>query len=133
MCTRITIYTVSLYISPSDVFSQGIWPGILDIKDPELKDLAESLPSIVLQSKPPATVKKYSGAFSRWKRWAVTKPNIDVFPAKPFQVALYLSYLIRIAKTSAHIEEAVNSLSWAHTLAIVEDPTDHPLVKQVVA
>ena len=87
----------------------------------------------MLQSKAPATVKKYSGAFSRWKRWAVTKPNIDVFPAKPFQVALYLSYLVKTAKTSAPIEEAVNSLSWAHTLAVVEDPTDHPLVKQVVA
>ena len=103
------------------------------MKDPELKDLAESLPSIVLQSKAPATVKKYAGAFSRWKRWAVTKPNIDIFPAKPFQVALYLSYLVRTAKTSAPIEEALNSLSWAHTLAVVEDPTDHPLVKQVVA
>ena len=106
MCTRITIFTISLYlISPSDVFSQGIWPGLLDIKDPELKNLAESLPSIVLQSKARVTVKKYSVAFSRWKRWAVTKPNIDVFPAKPFQVALYLSYLVKTAKTSASIED----------------------------
>ena len=56
-----------------------------------------------------------------------------MFPAKPFQVALYLSYLVKTTKTSAPIEEAVNSLSWAHTLAVVEDPTDHPLVKQVVA
>ena len=44
-----------------------------------------------------------------------------------------MSYLVKTAKTSAPIEEAVNSLSWAHTIAVVEDPMDHPLVKQVVA
>ena len=27
----------------------------------------------------------------------------------------------------------MNALSWAHQLAVVEDPTDHPLVKQVLA
>ena len=31
-------------------------------------------------------------------------------PAKPLQVALYMSFLIKSAKTSAPIEEAVNSL-----------------------
>ncbi len=29
----------------------------------------------------------------------------------------------------APIDGAVNSHSWAHQLAVVEDPTDHPLVK----
>ena len=56
-----------------------------------------------------------------------------VFPAKPLQVALYLSFLIKSAKTSTPVEEAVNSLSWAHNVAVVEDPTDHPLVRQVLA
>ena len=116
-----------------DVFNHGIWPELKDIKDPELKDLAESLPALVLRGKAPATVKKYAGAFSRWRRWSASKPTLQAFPAKPFQVALYLSYLTRSAKTSAPVEEAVNSLSWAHQLAVVEDPTDHPLVKQVLA
>ncbi|MCG8626070.1 MAG: hypothetical protein MJE68_29245 [Proteobacteria bacterium] len=101
--------------------------------DPELKALAESLPSIVLRSKAPATVKKYAGGFGRWKKWADSKHNIDVFPAKPFQLSLYLAFLTQTANTSAPIEEAVNSLSWAHQMAVVEDPTDHPLIKQVLA
>ena len=122
-----------LCLQLTDVFSQGIWPDVQNLEDPELKELAECLPSIVLQSKAPATVKKYSGAFSRWKRWASSKPSVVVFPAKPLQVALYLSFLIKSAKTSAPIEEAVNALSWAHNVAVVEDPTDHPLVKQVLA
>ena len=124
MATLLCIYTLT------DIFSQGIWPDIQSLEDPELKELAESLPSIVLQCKAPAMVKKYSGAFNRWKRW---KPSVAIFPAKPLQVALYLSFLIKSAKTSSPVEEAVNSLSWAHNVAVVEDPTDHPLVRQVLA
>ena len=121
-------------MSPSpDVFSKGLWPEIRQIDDPELKELAESLPTIALRSKAPATVKKYVGGFSRWKRWAKSKPGVEAFPAKPFQFALYLAFLIQSSKTSAPVEEAVNSLSWAHQLAVVEDPTDHLLVKQVLA
>ena len=63
----------------------------------------------------------------------MSKSEVAVFPAKPFQVALYMTFLIRGANTSAPIKEAVNSSSWAHTLAVVEDPTDHPLVRQVLA
>ena len=50
-----------------DVFKRGVWLGFADIDDSELKVLTEALPSIVLQSKAPATIKKYSGAFVRWK------------------------------------------------------------------
>ena len=87
-----------------------------------MRDLAESLPSVVLHSKAPATVKKYSGAFSRWKRWASSKPGLEICPAKPFQVALYLSCLIRSAR-----------MSTPHQLAAVEDPIEHNLVRQVLA
>ena len=31
------------------------------------------------------------------------------------------------------MEEVVNSTSWAHQLAVVEDPADHPFVKQILA
>jgi tRNA uridine 5-carbamoylmethylation protein Kti12 len=44
-----------------------------------------------------------------------------------------LAFLVQSAKTSTPIEEAVNFLSWVYQLAVVEDPTDHPLVKQVLA
>lgn len=103
------------------------------VDDPELKELAETLPTIALRSKAPATVKKYAGGFTRWKKWAARKPGLEVFPAKPFQFALYLAFLTQSSKTSAPVEEAVNSISWAHQLAVVEDPADHPLVKQILA
>ena len=110
----------------------GIWPELEKISDPELKELAEFLPLAALQSHAPSTAKNYAGACCRWRRWAATKPGVVPFPAKPIHVGLYLSYLIQKASTSSPIEEAVNALSWAHNLACVEDPTSHPLVKQVL-
>ena len=103
-----------------------------NITDPELKVLAESLPTTVLQSRAQATAKKYAGAFSRWKKWAMTKPEVIVFPAKPIHIALYLSFWSQKSQTSAPVEEAVNALAWCHMLACVDDPTKHPLVRQTL-
>ena len=111
-----------------------MWQDISVIEDPELRELAESLPSVVLQSRAPSTVKKYGGAFLRWKRWALNKQaDIPTLPASPLHVALYLMFLIQKSATSAPIEEAVNALSWAHQVAFVEDPTCCNIVKETLA
>ena len=81
--------------------------------DPELKALAESLPSIVLRSKAPATVKKYAGGFGRWKKWADSKHNIDAFPAKPFQFSLYLAFLTQ-QQIQVHQSKKRSILSLGH-------------------
>ena len=86
-----------------------------------------------MQGKAPATVKKHSGAFARWKRWASSHQGVSILPAKPIYVALYLSYLAQGARTCAPLEEAVNALSRIHHMATVEDITCHPLVVQVLA
>ena len=52
---------------------------------------------------------------------------------EPLHVALYLTYLVRKSSTSAPVEEASNAISWAHQLAVVDDPTRYDLVKQVLA
>lgn len=111
---------------------QGSWLDLQSIEDPELRALASTLPSIVIRGKAPATIKKYAGAFGRWKRWAAGHQEVSPFPAKPTHVALYLSYLAQKAKTAAPLEEAVSALSWAHRMATVEDVTCHPLVVQVL-
>ena len=46
---------------------------------------------------------------------------------------ILLSYLTQSAKTSAPLEEAINTLSWVHYMATVEDVTVHTLVQQVLA
>ena len=128
----IPLIVAACYSIP-DVFSQGAWLDLQSVDDPELKDLASTLPSIAMQGKTPATIKKYSGPFSRWKQWASSCHEVPVLLAKPMHVALYLGYLSQVAKTPAPLEEAINALSWVHRMATVEDNTTHPLVQQVLA
>ena len=124
----------SCWICPSaEVFGQGMWSQLKEIEDPELRELASALPDIVLQGKAPATVKKYSGAFLRWKLWAERKKEVCVFPASALHISLYLSYLIQKADSIAPVEQAVYALAWVHSLAGIENPTQHPQVKQVLA
>ena len=65
------------------------------IDDPELKDLAETLPTIVLRSKAPATAcEKVCWWIQQVEKVGYKKkPGVEVFPAKPFQFALYLAIL----------------------------------------
>ena len=95
--------------------------------------LARSLPGVVLRGRAPATATKYTNAFSRWKKWAESKSFVAACPAEPLHLCLYLNFLIQKSTSAAPIEEAVNALSWVHGLAVVEDPTKHPLGAQVVA
>ena len=119
---------------PPDLFSKSAaWQELDNIEDPELKELATLLPTVVFSSRAPSTVKKYSGAFLRWKDWLTQKFEVDCCPASPTQISLYLMFLIKKSSTSSPIEEAVNAISWAHQIACVDDPTQSDLVKQIVA
>ena len=63
-------------------------PGKLlkDLDDPELRNLADALPSTILHSRTDSTSKKYLSAFKRWKGWAM-EHGMVVFPAQAHQVA----------------------------------------------
>ena len=41
----------------------------------------------------------------------------EAFPMHDVQFALYLQHLVDTTKSKATVEEAVNSISWAHQLA----------------
>ena len=43
------------YLIFSDVFTKGAWSQMQEFDDPELQELAGSLPAIVLRGKAPAT------------------------------------------------------------------------------
>ena len=63
------------FLTYSDIFIQATWQELASLQDPDLCELAKSLPAVVLRGKAPSTVKKYSGAFLRWKRWAQKKKD----------------------------------------------------------
>ena len=115
--------------APDLCSKSAAWQELAKIEDPELKELATLLPTVVFSGRAPSTVKKYSSAFLRWKKWLTQKFEVDCCPAKPLQVSLYLTFLTTKSSTSAPVEEAVNAISWAHQIACTDDPTQSTLAQ----
>jgi len=103
----------------------GTWKLINKVEDPELRSLASRLPNTILHSHADSTVKKYRGAFRRWKTWAVAHKLLPI-PAKSHEFVLYLREETR-SKSAA--EEPCNALSWVHSTFGLVSPSTHPLVK----
>ena len=55
----------------------------------------------------------------------------NVFPTKPFHVALYLQHLIEQSHFPSVIDSAFYSIKWTHSLAGVPAPMDNPVVEAV--
>jgi len=102
-----------------------------NLEGPELKSLAQRLPATILHSRADSTVKKYLGAFRRWKTWA-TSHNLVPIHAKPHEVALYLQHLGDKTRSKSAAEEACNALAWIHSSAGIASPSTHPFVKAVL-
>jgi len=100
--------------------------------DFELRFRADSLPDVALAGRAPNTATKYSATYATWKRWARDQ-GLPAFPASPYHFALYLHHLMAEAKTAAPIESAVHAIAWVHHLAGERSPSEHPLVKDVLA
>ena len=63
--------------------------------------------------------------------WA-SQHKLPVFPAKVIHVTLYLQHPGESNASKVSVEEAVNGLAWAHSLAGMESPTSNPLVKNAL-
>ena len=114
------------------MLAHGSWEMINKMEDPELRDLASRLPNTILHSHADSTVKKYRGAFRRWKTWAVAHKLLPI-PAKPHEFALYRQYLGEESKSKSAAEEACNALSWVHSTSGLASPATHPLVKATLS
>ena len=101
------------------------------LHDPELAALASDIPKIILQDRAPNTVKKYADAFQRWNSWAKSK-GLQALPTTGHELALYVAFLIKSAKSMATIYTAVYGIAWAHQKMSMASPTEHPIVKQMM-
>ena len=113
------------------MFSSGIWEELKGVKDPELKELAESLPPMALASRQDKTVRNYVAAFKKWRDWCSRYDEITHLPAKAHYVALYLLEISQRSKTHAPVSLAFYAISWAHRSAGLNDPTKGDLPKMV--
>ena len=83
----VIVFSVLFSCFFSDVFSSGIWSSFAELSDPSLKELATRLKSTVLASKANGTTGAYRRAFLRWRGFASSKVEMQVFPAKAEHVA----------------------------------------------
>ena len=110
------------------MLSHGTWIELKELEDPELKELARRLPETILHSRADSTVKKYLGAFRRWKIWA-SQHHMPSLPAKDYQIALYLQSIGDQSQSRSAVEEACNAIAWVHSTAGLPTPTTSPFVK----
>ena len=66
------------------------------------------------------------------RSWA-HEHGFTAFPASPYHFAIYLRPLMAEAKTASPLESAVHSIAWFHQLGGEPSPTEHPLVKSILA
>ena len=137
-CLFLSFYYVcvcSLCFYFADVFSSTMWSD-LRAAVPQgygvLQSLASSLPDVALASRASSTSSKYFSSYNRWRSWAEGH-GLTVFPASPFHFAIYLRHLMTEAKTASPLESAVHSITWFHQLGGEPSPSDHPLVKSILA
>ena len=97
-----------------------------------LQSLPRSLPDAALASRVTSTYAKFFSSYNSWRFWA-REHGLTVFPASPFHVAIYLCHFMTEAKTASPLESAVHSISWFNQFGGEPSPSDHPLVKSIVA
>ena len=116
----------------ADMFQSEMWSEFLSSTPEHLQPTASLVKSIVLGSKADGTVRTCLGGFRRWKRWASSN-HVCLFPANPFQVAIYLQCLLQDANSPSPVLNAVYSIDWAQQMAGLSKISDHPLVSLMVS
>lgn len=119
----------------SDIFSVGRWKEVLsrnDNEDQRISALKNAIPEYCLKSKAKNTCKKYKYAFNAFCKWCSSFiPQISPLPASETNVAIYIIHLSTKFHSVAKIQEAVYSISWAHSLGDFKNPCDSTLVNSV--
>ena len=115
-----------------DIFSSGVWASFTGLRDPSLRELASRLAeSTVIASRATGTTDAYRRAFLRWRSFASSKDEIQVFPARTEHVALYLQHVLDTTQSPSAVDSAIYGIQWAHNLAGIPSPTDSPIVHSI--
>ena len=109
-----------------------MWKEARKLSDPELSIQVPHLLDLVLVSNAPSTTSKYSCSSARWRRWTQSKQGVSFMPAHPLCIALYLLQLTEDALqrniSCSAIDSALYGIRWAHKIAGLESPMEHPTV-----
>jgi len=78
-----------------DVLQFGIWREANSLADPSLRKIVPDL--VQLESRAPATLQKYRSGWLKRRGWAASKIGVQVIPAEPLHIALFISGLTKIS------------------------------------
>ena len=106
----------------------SVWLSEDIVNHPQLKQLAKSLPGILVQDRAPKTVLCYVRAYQTWKNGL---SNVMSLPADPRVFALYLVHLIQQGSSVSLLNSAIYGAIWVHKKSGYPELGDHPLVQQV--
>ena len=112
----------------------GIWVELASLNNPELQQLAASLPATLLDSQSDNTEGKYGQAFKRWKVWADSREEVSIFPVEEVHFALYM-YLQHLGEKKhpwSAVQEVVNVIGWVHQLSGLEPVTQLSFIQATV-
>ena len=94
LLTFILFYCILFLV---DVLQWGIWRDANSLVDLSLRRLVPNLLHLQLESRVPSTVQKYRSGKLKWRQWTAPKTGVQVIPAKPLYVALFISELTVIS------------------------------------
>ena len=108
-----------------DVLSCCVCANFADFCDPHLKKLAFRLESAdVIASRTTGTTYSCRGALARGENFALSRDDIQAFPAKTENVALYLQHLLDTTHSRCAVDCTIYDIQWAHNVARIFSPTD---------
>lgn len=100
-------------------------------EDPELRRLAQVFPTFLVQDRAPATISTYLRACRSWRSWAV-QHNASTLPADTVEFTLYVVSLIQQARSVSAVNSAVYGVSYVQKKSGFPEPSEYPVVKQLV-
>ena len=99
--------TSRLFLHLPDIVRSSFWDFGQDAPpDGPIQGLAERLKTTILSSKAISTSLLYHRDYRKWKQFAISTFDGNVFPAKPFHVALYLQHLIEQSHSPSVIDSS---------------------------
>ena len=98
------------------------------MRDGEIKDLALSLPELVMSARVSLTT-KYESGLSKWLHWWKSKDEVMTVPANPFYVAIYINYVLKTSNNNGALVAVFYCIRWGHYINGAISPTEHPFVR----
>ena len=100
-------------------------------RDPELRQLGQALPYILVHDRVVSTVSTYLGTYKSQKAWAL-QHNASILPVDSVTFSLYVVSLIQEARSMSAVNSAVYGVSYVHKKSEYPEVSKYPVVKQLL-